>query len=470
MPYFVTYAFMDGELGANPFRHAFLLLSRLEEGQDKIEVVENWGFYGVPSTMSPSTVETIKKKIGLDIDLTGNHGILRHEEMRYLDQGKGLKGKSFELSKEQFESLQRRCKTMEQGQYAAIQEVTTGFKGKQPYRHYPQESLSKHIYAIEKAKAEEEKREPRLSPFEIRYSLFSCLNRSYTCKSLTMKLLDGILSKEQLAGLSKHGWNQAIPRYSGPMESIFLHSVGPLKPYTKRSGETVYNRDDKNPETKLYWTIPPQEVDFLNESTKAQFSLPADYIDEAKSAVKRLQALEWLFYNAPIDSKYKIYTDGIVEKIKSLYSAFSDSHTDKTAAKATGVEAYFLRLLHLPSNHSEQGIAQRVKAARYFFNALYMTMVDDERIDDSIPCELDIEESYDGKYNPLESLACHLPQKFQKQLCRVIGRTYVKPEALAVNTTTVTDTSHRIATVDAAYKPTLAPISEEEAAGLVPVM
>src|SRR5690349_653229 len=110
--YTVTLCLMDQDTGANPFWHTCFLLSRLDEGSKKLEVVDNYGFYGLPSTNKTSLLRKLKIKLGLDVDLNGNHGMLRHEEVRFMDLGCGLHGVTFELTEAKFNELQARCKKM----------------------------------------------------------------------------------------------------------------------------------------------------------------------------------------------------------------------------------------------------------------------------------------------------------------------------------------------------------------------
>src|ERR1700722_15753039 len=107
--YTVTFCTMDQETGSSPFWHTCLLLSRLDDHTKKLEVVDNWGFYGLPSPDSNPCLRRLKIMFRLDLAFTGTHGMLKHEEMRYLDGGKGLHGATFELTEEKFIELQKKC-------------------------------------------------------------------------------------------------------------------------------------------------------------------------------------------------------------------------------------------------------------------------------------------------------------------------------------------------------------------------
>ena len=124
MKYAATYCTFDKEAGANPLWHSCILLSKLDEEKKLLEVVDNWGFYGLPTTQpGNSLINQLKIRMGLDIDLQDNHGMLRHEEIRYLDLGCGLHGTTFELTREQFDLLQKKCQDMAAEQDQAINEV-----------------------------------------------------------------------------------------------------------------------------------------------------------------------------------------------------------------------------------------------------------------------------------------------------------------------------------------------------------
>ena len=97
-----------------------------------------------------------------------------HEETRYLI-GPGTHGVSFELTEEKFNLLQSKCTKMVLKQENAIQEVVNSKKidPKPPEetKIYPYEHQSQLIYQSEIETANENKRKPRLKPFEVRLSL-----------------------------------------------------------------------------------------------------------------------------------------------------------------------------------------------------------------------------------------------------------------------------------------------------------
>ncbi|MGQ3888142.1 hypothetical protein ACQUW5_03795 [Legionella sp. CNM-1927-20] len=443
MKYAVTFCVLDRETGSNPFWHSCLLLSQWEEDKGKIEVVEQWGFYGLPTTMPNSLLKKVKISLGLDVDLNGNHGMLRPEELRTLDLGCGLHGATFELTEEKFRLLQQRCKTMVDDQEQAISEVMSqqglATKAKKDTRIYPYENWSTQIYQFEQAKAQEQQRESRLKPFELNLSLTfwgPSLKGSYTCKTQALSLLKGILTDQQLSRLTENDKHPTIPRFSGPLERIFLHSTGPLRQHTKRSGKKVYYRALEDANVKLYWTLPPQEMEALSKETNLPLQVSKDYSDEAKIVIRRLQRLEWLFRNAILPRPYQSYRDHLIEQICDYYEAFARINTIQSPPiKKNSWLNYFSYLGSVPRNTGERELLKQVHKAKMLFNSIYMAVVDQWQIDPNYSYEhyeavtrksLSKEEIADTDYvNPLEAVAAYLSLEDQKALCSILGRSYV---------------------------------------------
>lgn len=420
MKFLLTYAAVDGEYG-NLFWHSFIILSKLEAGK-KIEVLDTWGFYGLPSTERNSYLSKLKIKIRLDVDLTGNHGMLRHEEVRFLDTGKGLHGVTFEITEEKFNALQEKCKNMAANQENAIKEVveSQGIKGKSDnkFRIYPYEDYSRTIYDLEKIKAEQANRETRLKPFELNLNITPhgpTFRQAHTCKSQIILLLQGILSEQQINRLTEHGKHPTIPKYSGPMENIYLHSSGPLREHKKSSGETVYYRDITDPAVKLHWTFPPQEIEAMDPSTENLLKLSTEYCKDAQKVVRKLQRLYWLFTNAVVPEQYKEYKKNLIDLIKEHYEAFSIVASPKESTAVKGWKAYAFSLFSLPRNEDEEVLLNNIRRGKCLMNDLYMAMADDWKIDDD-------------SSSSLEALASYLTPDDKKSLCKIIGRTYVEPD------------------------------------------
>ncbi|AOW53803.1 TPA: Dot/Icm T4SS effector MavV [Legionella pneumophila subsp. pneumophila] len=437
MKYAVTFCTTDQEVGSNPLWHSCLLLSKMDETSKLLEVVDNWGFYGLPTTnRNNSWLDQLKIKMGLDVDLIGNHGMLRHEELRFLDQGYGLRGVTFELTKDDFELLQKKCLQMATDQETAINEFveTQGIKGKPPEktRIYPHEQFSRLIYATENIKAEQQGREARLKPFELRLSwgLFGpSLALSQNCKTQALSLLSYVLSKEQIERLTEYGEHPTVPRRSGPMESIFLHSTGPLREHRKSSGDVVHYRDLKDPGVKLYWTVPPQELEALSEETIKLLQIDGEYCEEVKAIVRKLQRLEWLLINSNLPEKYRPYKDELINKVVGCYKAFSFIEPKQEEPKLGGWYGWALSLFSAPRSAEERTLQGKIKKAKSLFNSIYMAIVDNYQIDDNAPMEneniLPYEETGENRFeNMVEAVASYLSRKDKINLCKIIGRTY----------------------------------------------
>ncbi|WP_419420360.1 hypothetical protein ACNVED_03405 [Legionella sp. D16C41] len=443
MKYAVTFCLLDQKAGSNPFWHSCLLLSQWQEEGGKMEVVDQWGFYGLPTTTPDSLLKKIKLKLHLDVDLNGNHGMLQHEALRFLDLGHGLHGATFKLSEEKFKLLQQRCQTMATEQEQAINEVMKqqglAEKAKKDTRIYPYEHWSAQIYEFEKAKAKEQGREPRLKPFELNLSLTfwgPSLKTSHTCKSQLLSLLQGILTDKQINRLTENGKHPTIPCRSGPLEDIFLHSTGPRREHKNKSGKTVYYRSMEDKDVKLYWTFPPQEMEEIADESNNMLQVSKEYCDEAKAVIRKLQRLEWLFINADLPMEYHLYRDKLVEQIYQYYDAFAQINTMKSIPEPPNTWLnYFYFLGSVPRDNGEKVLLKNIKQAKELFNALYLAIVDGWEIDLNCPWDCDETSSNntlkdkkidsDEYINPLEAIAAYLSQKDKEKACSIIGRPYV---------------------------------------------
>lgn len=321
--YTVTFCAQDYKVGGNPLWHACLLLSKTSPETQQLEVVNNWGFYGLPTTSGDSLIRSIKIKFGLDVDLLGSHGMLRHEEMRFLDQGMGLHGVTFELTEEQFNLLDKRCLDAVAAQKAAIEEIVPkGLRGKPAGQEkiYSHEQYAPEIYKLEKALSAQEGRESRLKPFDLAINQWGPnLKQSNTCKSRAVGLLDGILTQQQMARLTQH---PTVPRRSGPMEDLYLYSSGPLHSHTKANGKKVHFRKMEDEGVRLFWAIPPQEMEYFSEEADA-LKMDAEELSEAKLIVGQLIRLEWVVRNADVEDKYQQDKTKLIEKLNQCYQCFA---------------------------------------------------------------------------------------------------------------------------------------------------
>lgn len=440
MKYFVTFCTTDEEVGSNPFWHTGLLLSQLDEVKNEMEVVDTWGFYSLPNSGEPTTtfVALMKKVSRLDYDIAGTHGMLLHEEYRFLDRGCGLHGVSFELTEEKFKVLQIKCETMAKDQDEAINEITDALKlqpkSAKDTKIYPHEHNSRLIFAIEKLKAAQDQRTSRLKPFELDVNIGwggpyipeHCNN----CKSQSVSLLTGILSESQINRLTENGKHPSFPRWSGKTESIYLHTRGPLDSHKKSSGQTLYFRDGKREDVQLFWTITPQVFEALDETTEDLLRVDDDFVDELKHIASTLQKLEWFFRNSTLtqyDEQHKpLLLDYLVETYQGLCKVCLNYQPEKEANWAYG-----LALFSEPRNMHQKVLRTVVEEVRQFFNHLYLAAVDNWEIDDSLPME-NQEQTASGteptEYNVIESLAGYLTPKDKKDLCSILNKTYVLEE------------------------------------------
>ncbi|QRN03066.1 hypothetical protein GH742_03860 [Legionella sp. MW5194] len=441
MKYLVTYCAFDTET-SNPLWHSAFILSQwdeLEGNQAPIEVVNTYGFYGVPTTTRNTWTAKLKLLVGFDVDLNGNHGMLRSEETRFMDFGSGMHGVSFELTMEQFHALQGKCKKMIQEQEDTIEETAQFFKLKaaDKKRVYAYEQWSALIYETEKIRASNEGREPRLKPFEINPSLTwsgPSLSQSHTCKSQAIRLLEGVLTASQIARLTENGKHPAVPRYSGVMEPLALHSEGPLKTHVKSDGTTVHFRDGADPAVKLRWTLPPQEIEALSADTLRRVTLPEEHLPRIRTLCKRLQRLEWLFINAELPASYESYRQALIALIRSSYQAFSNPAHKEALTELPGWKGYMRHLFSIPRNQYEVTLLGQIRQGEVLLNSLYMAMVDNWKIESECPMEsintLMANDSQDdeGYKNPVEAIAAYLQEKDKVRACEIMGRSYVSAE------------------------------------------
>ncbi|MDP3269731.1 MAG: hypothetical protein Q8M40_11910 [Legionella sp.] len=427
MKYAVTYCTLDGDAGGNPLWHSCLLLSQVDE-KGKLEVIHAWGFYGLPATDRNKTFwNNTKNKIGLNVDFKGNHGMLRSEELRFLDLGCGLHGKTFELTQEQFERLQNACQKMVTDQNAAIADAVTALniqKSTEPTKIYEYEHKSAVIYAWEKQQAAMAKREPRLKPFELVPAIDfrgPGLHKSQTCKTQSLALLSTVLTAEQIAGLTQNGKHPTLPRFSGALETIYLHSTGELSQHKKKSGETVYYRDWKTPGVKLYWTIPPQNIDALSQDTMNMCLRHKDYIDEIKILVSRLQRMEHVWRNAQLAVKQTL-RDNLINQIITFYQSFSVLNANAHQSKLNGFCGYMLYLCSLPRNQEERNLFILLKDITELFNQIYMAIIDSPIIKES-----------NAEYYLPEYLCQSLDFKDRLKICRILNRNYCTPPPISID-------------------------------------
>ncbi|QLZ70044.1 hypothetical protein FOLKNPGA_03744 (plasmid) [Legionella sp. PC1000] len=452
MEYSVSFCVFDHTIGGNPFWHGSFYLSKLDKSKKMLEVVETWGFYGVTSTGDKnSRFEQFKRKNHLDVDLQGNHGMLVHEEIRFMDLGYGLHGYTFELTQQQFEELQRRCAKEKADQEAAIKEIVgdgQNFKvdPQREGRIYKEEAYSRQIFEIEQIKAKIEGRPSRLKPFDFHLSLgyrqvsflgfdfwvpVPSLENSNTCKTRAVALLEGILTEKQLAPFK----NSSFPRFISGLEPILLHSEGTLRPHTKSSGRQVFSRNWGDKDVKLYWSVPPQRFDKLSEESADLVNIDTEYRNEVKDIVRKLQCLEWAIRNASFSKKFKEeeayltkYKDDLADVIVKCYRAFAIIEPKKDT-KISGWQGFALSLFSVPRSKEEKKLQDKIHHAKMLFNSIYWAIVDEWKIDKDYPSEISAPEDAED-YNDLEAVASYLSKNDKKNVCQIIGRNYIENEKM----------------------------------------
>lgn len=422
MVYTVTFCVFDHTVEANFFWHGSFFLSKLDESQRLLEVVEAWGFYGVTSTSNRNSLSgKLKRRLALDVDFQGNHGMLVPEEIRFMDLGHGLHGYTFELTQEKFAELHKRCADAVSDQEAAIKEVVhnSNLPAAPPsrkVRFYPQEPYSRYIYDIEQSNAQREGRPSRLKPFDFHLSCSfwgPSLEKSHTCKTGALSILEGVLTEEQLAPFRK----SSLPRFIPGLEPILLHSTGPLRTHMKESGKKAFYRDRKDKDVKLYWSVPPKHLKTLSKGTADLLHVDDEYYQEVKTVVSKLQDLEWLLRNADLPEQFK---NPLIEQVIACYMEFAVLKPKNHEQKISGWHGFALSLFSMPRNQNEHELQQKIARAKALFNSFYMAVVDD--------WELSSEASEIDDDHQLEYLALHLSREDKEKLCRIIGRNYSENE------------------------------------------
>ena len=296
---------------------------------------------------------------------------------------------------------------------------------------YSHEQHSSLIFAIEKAQSLAQKRSPRLAPFDLDLTwelTGPSLVTSHTCKSHLIDLLRDVVGEEKIARLTEHGKHPTVPRYSGKMERFHLHSEGPLTAHTKRNGDTVYFRDGSLPEVKLYWTLPPQEIEALSEETKLQFLIDPMYEESIKGVVKKLQKLEWYFINLAFPKQIETYRDSLLEQIKYHYDKFSSISaeiSDKKANKTASFGSYLVNsLFSPPKNESDRTLKYQLMESDRFLNMIYSAIADGYSL------ALDPQEEDD-----VVAVISYLPDAAKEKICAILERDFIKTHSDWIDTT-----------------------------------
>lgn len=263
--FFVTYAVMTTEAGANPFWHSLILMSEQPDEDSPIEVKHAFGFYSTyPSSTTNPIINFLKDLLGFKIDLQDSHGHLQLEKLRYLD-GQGLQGTSFDVSEEKYRSLIDSYQTAQTLEIEAIKQYNELLKNEGMVPNGYTRYLKEKIFVSEGTSPQR-----RLFPFHIdwgfswNFSDFGFFtSKSYTCKSRALELLrhTDIVDDDFVKGILGTPAAHAFPRYSSlSIPPIQLISTGPRAQHKTPDTKVHYSRawEDGN---QLFWAHAPRLFD-----------------------------------------------------------------------------------------------------------------------------------------------------------------------------------------------------------------
>lgn len=339
MRFFVTYCAMDNQL-ANPLWHACLILSYWPGPGHKVEVINAWGFYAAPMANPNSFASRNKRRMGVAFDFKNNYGHLKIEEMRFLDLGYGLKGKTFAITFDQFMQLKNKCRYTMVQEDQAIAEAEASL-----LKQYKEKGLnikpnSSDILHEEERLALERGVPSRLQRFELKVSLQLgfctklTMKNSNTCKTRAVSLLQDIgIDQQQLnelihiQELPLFEKSMALPKYSGPMETIILHSTGPRKKHeSARTGKcTQYREWGKG--TKLFWSQLPQLIVADSPKEIEDLIFSKDLASSIKKIIEKLQRLEHVIVNTTCNKELEAQRSALIVNICDLYTKFADIYS-----------------------------------------------------------------------------------------------------------------------------------------------
>lgn len=351
--YFVTLITTDESIGSNPGHHSGFVLSMQEHETAPLKSLGAYGYYGVPSSKRSGVRFCIKRQAGLDVDMVGNHGWLKREELYFLDRGHGVMGATHTLTAMQFFALQQEVERRLTGQPQVVQEwIEKQIKEGRPIktkafpRLYSEEEYSQEIYRSEKAK---NGADCRLRAFEFANGI--------TCHYQALSLLKEHVQDD--SWIEKLGYNQkikqSIPRtVEDVMAPVYLFSFGRFKPFRDgvaglhRKGVLPDNRVyhcEQDPDTAIIWALPPEEL--LKE-----LKYGCEEIKKAQDAISTLLGLYWLF--ADYDDAIKIENNTAVEGessymqlrqyINAIVSLFSKAELKQGLEKLSQLQADLRRV------------------------------------------------------------------------------------------------------------------------------
>lgn len=370
--YYVMIGIMDSSL-ANIAGHAFLAVLRWNGLGHKIQVEKAWGYYGAPQSGPDSPIGAFKAWMKLGYDFTNSFGELQEEKLRFLDVGTGIKGKVFAIDDDQYQKLLTIINQRLLDQREAIEEISNELK-------------QKHIKVNSKAifKEELKRKKPRLKRFDLKVSLgwpILNLNSAQTCKTLLIEILEEIgIPKAELSSLTAS--SQAIPRFSGKLDDIVLHSIGKINRYESANKPVSFFRQWKD-DAKLYCSFPLQNVVGATSNVKSFFYVKPNVAEISKKYLAQLQAIEKIVQATEVDEKYLKYKNNYLARLREVADAFA--------------------IVRAGTDYNELN-----DAANYFLSASYFVVCDPK-----------------NNFDEPEYFVGILPYDVREQICAAMGKTLV---------------------------------------------
>ena len=327
----------DQEAGSNPFGHTCLIFSKLNKYGEKIQVENCFGYYAAAEwqgykkdpdyfgkAITGSTLSLfakLKRALGLDLDFIGSHGTLKQEEMRYIDRGVGLNGRTFELTQPEYEKLYRECESRIDKQTEAITDMAKFLNT------IGEKTSARNIYIAECMHAEREGRRSRLEPFELRFKpakKIITMIGSTTCKSMALKILNtSEVEKDSLFEFSK----RTFPLDGVKKSKVHLHSSGPLSSHYSRRTKQNYFFRKWSGETNIHWSLPPKEnMVYQSFSYHTHQHVLGDLYDQAEKLVVKIQKIEWELIAINTKSSEEENKAALLYKLRRAYQPLAIMH------------------------------------------------------------------------------------------------------------------------------------------------
>jgi hypothetical protein len=196
------------------------------------------------------------------------------------------------------------------------------------------------------------------------------------------------IEEKFLEFITQEGSSTAIPRHSGYLESIYLHSRGPTREHISDRTKRVSlfrTWDDKN--VKLYWTLPPQWIPNAGEETIKTFYMTETHEIKAKKVIKQCHAIERLVLNLKIPT-----TEGDQARLNLLNHLYS---LVDMAAQVSG--------------EMSRCIDKVMQEIEYFCDDMYDAIID----------EWDDEEE-------IATAVTLFPEDKQREICNIMEKPYMQ--------------------------------------------